>query len=103
MRIDRLLFFLRFAKSRTLAQRWVAEGHMRLNGVRVTRQDTAVVPGDVLTLPLMQSVCVVEILSLPERRGPAEEARACYRTLDAGQSIAIAGAHSRQAEGKAPQ
>jgi hypothetical protein len=26
MRIDRLLFNLRFAKSRTLAQRWIAEG-----------------------------------------------------------------------------
>ncbi|MFC4253828.1 RNA-binding S4 domain-containing protein [Altererythrobacter xixiisoli] len=103
MRIDRLLFFLRFSKSRTLAQRWVAEGHMRLNGRRITGQDTAVMPGDVLTLPLMQSVCVVEILSLPERRGPAEEARACYRMLDAGRTIAIAGPDCRQEEGKAHQ
>ena len=109
MRIDRLLHALRFAKSRTLAQRWIAESHIRCNGARVTRQDLAVAVGDVLTLPLRHEVVVIELLALPTRRGPASEARACYRPLDAGGAKRIAGgehadpARSEEAEGKAQQ
>lgn len=65
---------------------------MRLNGKRVTRQDQPVAAGDVITLALGGGVAVVEILSLPLRRGPPAEAKSCYRLLDAGASIAIAGA-----------
>jgi len=111
MRLDRLLFTLRFAKSRTLAQRWIGEGHIRRNGERVTRQDLEVAVGDVLTLPLRSRVLVIELLALPARRGPPAEARACYRALDAGGSNGIAGgealdglgADNGPAEGEAPQ
>jgi len=101
MRIDKLLFNLRFAKSRTLAQRWIAEGHIRRNGERVVRQDLPVAVGDVLTLPLRRSVLVIEVLALPARRGPGSEVRACYRQLDAGGAKRLASA--REAEGKAQQ
>ena len=101
MRIDRLLFNLRFARSRTLAQRWIAEGHIRCNGERVLRQDLAVSAGDVLTLPLPRAVLVIELLALPARRGPGSEARACYRRLDAGSPKGIADAPP--AEGKVQQ
>jgi ribosome-associated heat shock protein Hsp15 len=101
MRIDRLLYFLRFARSRVLAQRWIAEGHLRCNGERVLRQDLGVRTGDVLTLPLRREVLVIELVELPARRGPASEARACYRPLDAGGAKGIA--DGRQAEEKAPQ
>ncbi|MBO0750355.1 MAG: RNA-binding S4 domain-containing protein [Porphyrobacter sp.] len=83
MRLDRLLWHLRFARTRSAAQRWIAEGHIRRNGERVTRQDQAIAVGDVLTLPLRSKVLPIEILALPSRRGPAAEARACYRPLDA--------------------
>jgi ribosome-associated heat shock protein Hsp15 len=101
MRIDRLLFNLRLAKSRTLAQRWIGEGHIRRNGERVVRQDLPIAVGDVLTLPLGRAVKVIELLALPARRGPASEARACYRPLDAGGAKRIAG--EPQAEGEAQQ
>jgi ribosome-associated heat shock protein Hsp15 len=99
MRIDKLLWFLRFAKSRGTAQKWIAEGHIRRNGARVERTHQPVGPGDVLTLPLARKVMVIEILALPARRGPAEEARACYRELDGSASFAIASAQSEPAEG----
>jgi ribosome-associated heat shock protein Hsp15 len=83
MRLDRLLWFLRFARTRSAAQRWIAEGHIRRNGERVVRQDQAIAVGDVLTLPLRSRVLPIEILVLPTRRGPVSEARACYRPLDA--------------------
>jgi len=86
VRIDRLLWFLRFAKSRGLVQKWVGEGHIRRNGQRVVDNDQGVGVGDILTLPLKTRVLVIEILALPARRGPADEARACYRELDASGS-----------------
>jgi len=99
MRIDTLLHRLRFAKTRGLAQRWVAEGHIRLNGERVSRQDRRIAVGDVLTLPLRASVAVIEISELPIRRGPPAEARACYHALDAGGPSAIAGGSTGRAAG----
>lgn len=82
MRIDRLLFFLRFAKSRALAQAMLRKGHCRLNGQRVRRVSMDVGAGDVLTLPRGREVTVVRIEALPERRGPADEARSHYHELD---------------------
>ena len=100
MRIDKLLWFLRFARSRAVAQKWVAEGHIRRNSVRVERTHQAVEPGDVLTLPLARKVVVIEILALPARRGSAEEARACYRELDAAVPFALAGGEREPREGQ---
>ncbi|MCL6249936.1 S4 domain-containing protein [Altererythrobacter sp. KTW20L] len=86
MRLDLLLVRLRFVASRKLAQDWIGAGHMRRNGSRVVKANQPVAPGDVLTLPLpigmATTVRVIEILALPERRGPASEAQTCYRVLD---------------------
>lgn len=82
MRIDRLLCHLRFVRTRSAAHRLVEEGHIRRNGERVTRGSRDIAVGDILTLPLGESVRLVEILALPERRGPPREAQACYRELD---------------------
>ena len=92
MRIDRLLYFLRFARSRSLAAKLVTTEHLRRNGDRITRTSQLIGEGDVLTIPLASGVRLVEILALPERRGPPREAQECYRVLDpAGQSAIAAG------------
>ena len=101
MRLDKLLHCLRFARTRGAAQRWIAEGHIRCNGVRVVRNDLAIAVGDVLTLPLRRRVLPIAIVALPLRRGPAAEARACYRELDAAGASAIAGGEIAQEEGSA--
>ena len=82
MRIDRLLCNLRFVRTRTLAAKLAQQGHLRRNGGRVTRPSQEVLVGDVLTIPLGSAVRLVEVLALPDRRGPAREAQACYRVLD---------------------
>ena len=90
MRIDRLLCFLRFVRTRSAAQRLVEEGHIRRNGERVTRASRDIVIGDVLTLPLGNAVRLIEVVELPTRRGPPREAAACYRELDPGGQSGIA-------------
>jgi ribosome-associated heat shock protein Hsp15 len=81
MRIDRFLFFIRLAKSRTLAQAIVANGHVRIDGKRVEKASDEVRAGSIVALPLHDRVRVLRVLSLPTRRGPASEARACYEEL----------------------
>lgn len=81
LRIDRLLWMLRFAHSRSAAQAIVAAGHIRRNGERVTRMAQPVCAGDVLTVPVGRSIRVIALDSLPSRRGPAIEAQSHYRDL----------------------
>lgn len=82
MRIDRLLCNLRVLRTRTMAAKLASSGHLRRNGVRVTRPSHEVAVGDVLTIPSGAGVRLIEVLALPERRGPAREAQGCYRVLD---------------------
>ncbi|MCO4091601.1 MAG: RNA-binding S4 domain-containing protein [Sphingorhabdus sp.] len=81
MRIDKLLFFLRFAKSRTLAQNWAETGHIRVNGRRVEKGSLPIAIGDVITLPIGDAVVSFKLLSMPIRRGPANEVKLCYQLM----------------------
>lgn len=81
LRIDKILFFLRLAKSRNLAQGLAEAGHVRINGIRVEKGSALVHSGDVITLPKGDDVLAVRILVLPARRGPPAEAQACYQRL----------------------
>ena len=86
MRIDRYLYFIRLAKSRTLAQAIVSEGRVRVDGRRVVKPSEEVRAGSVIALPLRGEVRVIRALSLPERRGPAAEARVHYEEIAANVS-----------------
>ncbi len=94
MRIDKLLWFLRLAKTRGQAQTLLAQGHIRLNGRRVERAAQGIRKGDILVLPLALGVKVIELLALPDRRGPPAEALSCYRVLDEGAANPIAASQS---------
>nr|WP_314441728.1 S4 domain-containing protein [uncultured Sphingomonas sp.] len=81
MRLDRYLFFIRLLKSRTQAQALLDQGRTRIDGRRVEKVAETVKVGATITLPLRGAVRVIRVLSLPTRRGPAAEARACYEEL----------------------
>ena len=81
MRIDRYLHCIRLVKSRTLAQTVIEEGRVRIDGRRVEKPSEDVRVGSVIALPLGDRVRVLKVLSLPERRGPASQARLAYEEL----------------------
>jgi ribosome-associated heat shock protein Hsp15 len=81
VRIDRYLHCIRLVKSRTLAQTLIETGHVRINGRRVGKPSEDVRIGSIIGLPLHGHVRILKVLSLPERRGPAVEARQCYEEL----------------------
>jgi ribosome-associated heat shock protein Hsp15 len=81
-RLDKWLWFARFAKTRTLAAKLVASGFVRLNGQRTDNAAKAVAVGDVVTIALSRTTLVVRVEGLGERRGPATEARQLYADLN---------------------
>ena len=84
MRIDRYLHCIRLAKSRTLAQTLIEQGMTRIDGKRVEKASEPVKVGSVIAVPLRGQVRVIRVLALPDRRGPASEARAAYEKIDEG-------------------
>lgn len=87
VRLDIWLWRARFFKSRALAT-----SHVRGHGVRLSHQGQTrktdkpgalVVAGDVVTFGKAGRIYSLEVLGLGDRRGPAEEARALYRPLEA--------------------
>jgi ribosome-associated heat shock protein Hsp15 len=81
LRLDKWLWFARFAKSRTLAAKMVASGYVRVNGQRIDNAAKGVAVGDVVTIALPRATLVVRIEGLGQRRGPATEARLLYLDL----------------------
>ncbi len=85
LRIDKLLWFLRFAGNRTMAKKLANKGHVRLNGRRVDRAHMMVRQGDILTIPQGREVHVIRISMLPLRRGSAPDAQSCFERLRTGE------------------
>lgn len=81
LRVDRWLWCVRFFRSRNLAAEAVRAGHVRVNGQRV-KPARDVAPGDALTIQKDDQLIDVEVTAIPARRGPASEARACYRETE---------------------
>lgn len=78
LRLDRWLWFTRFYKTRSAASAAVQGGHVRLNGERA-RGSAKVAVGDRVRLVRDQLTYDLTVEGIPGRRGPAPEARACYR------------------------
>ncbi|MFC4846682.1 RNA-binding S4 domain-containing protein [Hephaestia sp. GCM10023244] len=82
MRLDRFLWFVRIARTRSVAGAIAASGHLRLDGRPVARAAAPVRIGNILTFPTPRGeIRVVRVVALPARRGPASEARTCYEDL----------------------
>jgi ribosome-associated heat shock protein Hsp15 len=82
LRLDKWLWFARFAWTRSLATRLVINGRMRINGAPTQKAHHAVKAGDVLTFPLGPHIRVIKVIALGQRRGPASEAQSLYEDLD---------------------
>jgi len=80
-RLDKWLWFARFAKSRTLAAKLVQSGFVRINGQRAQDPAKALAVGDVVTVALGRTTAVVRVEALGFRRGPAPEAKRLYADL----------------------
>lgn len=81
IRIDKWLWHARVVKSRTLAQKLVSGGDVRVDGNRQTNPAQKVSPGQVLTISVANAIKVLKIAAIGTRRGPAPEAATLYEDL----------------------
>lgn len=81
IRIDKWLWYARQTRSRSLAQKLIGGGNVRVNASRIASHSKMVGPGDVLTLNLPSRVKVLKIVECGNRRGPFAEAQTLYEDL----------------------
>jgi ribosome-associated heat shock protein Hsp15 len=84
-RIDRWLFGVRLFKSRSLAAEAVNGGKVHVNGSRV-RPSHSLRPGDLVSFNRGAVEFECHVAAIPQRRGPAKEAVACYTETDASRA-----------------
>jgi ribosome-associated heat shock protein Hsp15 len=80
-RLDKWLWYARFARTRSMAARLVTDGFVRVNGQRCENAAKGLGIGDVITVAAPHATAVVRVLDLGERRGPATEARELYEEV----------------------
>ena len=76
-----MIFVLGRARPHSSGDQVIDAGHVRLDGKRVEKPSEDVHIGSVIALPLHDRVRVLRVRALPDRRGSASEARACYEEL----------------------
>jgi len=82
-RLDKWLWHARVVKTRTLAQKLVNGGKVRVNKEKVLSASTTVKVGDGITITLRNSVRVLKVAGFCERRGSAAMAQALFEDLSA--------------------
>lgn len=81
LRLDKWLWHARIVKTRTLAQKLIASGAVRVDSTRITGPDYKIAPGMVLTMTVHERLRILKILALSESRRPAKEAVLLYEDL----------------------
>lgn len=77
-RIDKWLWHARVVKTRSLAQKLVTAGKVRVDRERVTSSSFKLRQGNVLTITLERSIKILEVTDLVEKRGSFEIASQTY-------------------------
>ncbi|MEH6717662.1 MAG: RNA-binding S4 domain-containing protein [Aurantimonas endophytica] len=80
-RVDKWLFFARVVKSRSLAQKLVQSGGVRVNRDKIDSAARLVRPGDTLTISLKSGIRILTIRDPGVRRGPASEAAGLFEDI----------------------
>lgn len=80
-RLDKWLWHARITKTRTLAQKLIESGAVRVNGQRVLDSDRRVGAGDGLTLQIHTRLKVLRIAAIADRRGSASVAATLYEDI----------------------
>jgi len=80
-RIDKWIWHARFVKTRSLAQKLITGGNIRINSEKVTSASRQLKTGDTLTVAIHDQVRVIRVDGISNRRGPFSEAQLLYEDL----------------------
>ena len=88
IRLDKWLWHARITKTRTLAQKLVLSGKVRVNRVKALAPGRQIRVGDTLTINHPSGILVYQIAAISQRRGPYSQARLLYNDLGSTMSPA---------------
>lgn len=81
-RLDQWMWHARLFKTRSLATKFIADGHVRVTRAgetsRVEKPSFPATPGDTLSYSRAERLRIIVIEALAKRRGPAAEAQTLY-------------------------
>lgn len=80
-RIDKWLWHAHFFKTRSIAQKQVATGKIRVDREKTTSPSRKVSAGNVLTITRERDIKIIEIIDIADRRGPYSEAQLLYNDM----------------------
>lgn len=92
--MDKWLWCARVLRARSLCAALVAQGFIRINRQVTEKPHAKLRVGDVLTIPMHSQVRVLRVVSLAQRRGPANEARLLYADLSDVSATSCVASHS---------
>ncbi len=98
-RVDKWLWHARIVKTRTMAQKLVSSGHVRINRRKIDQPGHSVKIADVLTIRRERDVLVYRVEAMAPRRGPYAEARKLYTDLGVISAIDGAAAPDNEKQG----
>ena len=81
IRLDQYLYYIRLFKSRNLASKFISSNRLRVSGQVTQKPHRLVSIGDVLTLLVNDKLKILEVINIPNRRGPYLESLNFYKDL----------------------
>ena len=81
IRLDQYLYYIRLFKSRNLASKFIITNRLRISGQVTQKPHRLLSTGDVLTLSLNDKLKIIEVINIPNRRGPYLESLNFYKDL----------------------
>ena len=81
IRLDQYLYYIRLFKSRNLASKFIITNRLRVSGQVTQKSHRLVSIGDVLTLLVNDKLKILEVINIPNRRGPYLESLNFYKDL----------------------
>jgi len=80
-RIDKWLWHARFFKTRSIAQKQVATGKIRVDREKISSPSRKVSAGNVLTITRERDIKIIEILGIADKRGSYSVAQLLYKDM----------------------
>ena len=80
-RIDNWLYRIRLTKTRSLSQRIIKEGNVRINKCKIYKPSIKIKNGDIITINLNRQTIVVLVNGFTKRRLDYKSAQEHYKVL----------------------
>ena len=80
-RIDKWLWHARFFKTRSLAQKQVVTGKIRVDREKISSPSRKILIGNVLTITRERDIKIIEVLGIADKRGPYSQAQLLYNDM----------------------